>query len=209
MEIEAKYTTSDPSQFARLLKVDALGDYSLKPIEEQYITDHYIDTPNRAIWQGGYACRMREKNVDKSQFIKGEWLVTVKGRGGVEGAIHQREEYEMKVQPGTPTQQWPDGPTHDLILSLTHSLSLIELCVIRQHRTLRVVCQSKRIVGELSLDVVEIEADNQREIAYELEIELEQDGTLEDLLVLGDILQTYHLCPESRSKFERALALIK
>ena len=201
MEIEAKYTTSDPSQFARLLKADTLGDYSLKPIEEQHITDHYMDTLHHAIWQDGYACRMREKN--------GEWFVTVKGRGGVEGAIHQREEYEMAVQPDTPPQQWPDGPARNLILSLTHSLPLNELCVIRQHRTLRVVCQSKRIVGELSLDVVEIEADNQRETGYEVEIELEQGGTLEDLLVLGDILQTYGLCPESRSKFERALALIK
>lgn len=146
MEIEAKYTTPDPAQFAKLLKADALGNYSLKPIEEQHLTDHYLDTPNRDIWQGGYACRMREKS--------GEWLLTVKGRGDAEGAIHQREEYEMKVQPDMIPQQWPDDPARELMLSLTRSQPLVELCVIRQHRTLRMVCQGQRHVGELSLDIV-------------------------------------------------------
>lgn len=201
MEIEAKYSTSDPALFAKLLKAKALGNYSLQPIEEQRLTDHYLDTPNRAIWQGGYACRLREKS--------GEWLLTVKGRGDAEGAIHQREEYEMKLQADTIPQQWPDNPARELVLSLTHSQPLVEQCVIRQHRTLRMVYRGQRRVGELSLDRVKMEADNQLETTYEVEIELEQNGTLEDLQILGEILQGYGLHPESRSKFERALAPLK
>ena len=202
MEIEAKYTTSDPAPFAQLLEADALGNYSLQPIEEQRVTDHYLDTSDRAIWQGGYACRLREKK-------SGEWLLTVKGRGDAEDAIHQREEYEMQVQPDTIPQRWPADPARELVLSLTRSQPLVELCVIRQHRTLRMVCQGQRRVGELSLDRVNVEADNQLETNYEVEIELEQDGTLKDLQILGEILQGYGLHPESHSKFERALALLK
>ena len=200
MEIEAKYTISD-AEFAILQKVNALGDYKLEPIEEQHLTDHYMDTTNRDIWQGGYACRIREKN--------GEWLLTVKGRGNAEGAIHQREEYEIEVLPGMPPQQWPDSTARDLVFSLTHSRPMVELCVIRQRRTLRLVCQGQRRVGELSLDLVETEAGSQHKITYEVEIELKQDGTLKDLRMLGEILQGYGLQPEPRSKFERALALLK
>jgi len=199
LEIEAKYTTSGPTQFARLLRADTLGEYKLAPMEEQHLIDHYVDTSNRDIWRGGYACRMREKD--------GEWLLTVKGRGGAEGAIHQREEYEMEIQPDTQPHQWSDGPARELVFSLTHSQPLVGLCIIRQRRTLRMVCQSQRHIGELSLDVVEMKLGGQNKITYEVEIELEQDGTLEDLRVLDEILQDYGLRPESRSKFERALAL--
>ena len=39
---------------------------------------------------------------------------------------------------------------------------------------------------------------------YEVEVELQQDGTLKDLQALDEILLTRGLQPESRSKFERA-----
>jgi inorganic triphosphatase YgiF len=174
-----------------------LGEYSLEAIEEQHVIDHYLDTSHRDILQGGYACRMREKDC--------QWLVTLKGLGGVEGAIHQREEYEMEVQPNTSMQEWPDSPARDLVISLTRSQPLSELCSIRQHRTTRAVHQGQRRVGTMSLDVVDMERAGRLERTYEVEIELEQDGVLDDLQALDEILQNYGLCQETRSKFERAI----
>ena len=201
MEIEAKYTTSR-SVFEKLLKVDALGEYRLEAVEEQLITDHYLDTGDRDIQKGGYAFRVREKN--------GRWLLTLKGLGVTESAIHRREEYEVEIQSDMSPEQWPDSQARDLVFSLTRSQPLVELFVIRQHRTLYKVFRDKRLVGELSLDVVDMGSFGQQERTYEVEVELESDGTLEDLQVLNDILQSnYNLRPETRSKFERALAQLE
>ncbi len=197
MEIEAKYTASE-AQYTDLLEIYALGEYGLKDAGEQILTDHYMDTPQHDIKKGGYACRMREKG--------GEWLLSVKGLGGVEGSIHQREEYEMGIQRDTSPDQWPDGTARDLVVSLIHSRPLIELCIIRQRREKRTVYQGQRHVGEMSLDVVDMGAADQLKRVYEVEIELEQDGTLEDLRVLDEILQAYGLRPEPLSKFERAMS---
>ena len=123
-----------------------LGEYSLRTIEEQDLIDHYMDTLEHDIWKGGCACRIREKGA--------KWLLTVKGPDRVKGAVHRREEYEMEVQPGTQPQQWPDDPARDLVISLTHSRPLTELCFIRQHRVLRSVRRGQRCVGILFLDVV-------------------------------------------------------
>lgn len=197
MEIEAKYTASE-AQFADLLETYALGEYGLKDVGEQILIDHYMDTPQHNIKKGGYACRIREKS--------GEWLLSVKGLGGVEGSIHRREEYEMEIQQGTSPDQWPNGAARDLVISLINSRPLIELCVIRQRRVKRTVYQGQRHVGEMSLDVVNMGATHQLERVYEVEIELEQDGTLEDLHALDEILQAYGLRPEPLSKFERAMS---
>lgn len=196
MEIEAKYTVSH-AQFRDLMKVHALGEYSLEDVEEQTLSDHYMDTSQRDIRKGGYACRMREKS--------GQWLLTVKGLGSVEGSIHQREEYEIEIQQNTLPQQWPDSPARDLVISLTGSHPLVELCTIHQRRTKRAVYQDQRRVGEMSLDVVDMESVGQSQQVYEIEIELQQDGTLSDLQALDEILQNYGLHPEPRSKFERAM----
>jgi len=197
LEVESKYKSSDPCFFG-LLQAEDLSGYTLETSKEQKVSDYYMDTAQRDIRRGGYACRMREKN--------GQWLATVKGLGGVEGAIHQREEYEMEIQPGTLPKQWPNGPARDLVISLSRSRPLVQLCVIRQHRTTRAVNRGKRRVGIMSLDVVDMESGKQRERTYEVEIELEQNGTLEDLRTLDQVLQNYGLHPESRSKFERAMA---
>jgi len=58
----------------------------------------------------------------------------------------------------------------------------------------------------MSLDVVNMGSTHELERVYEVEIELEQDGTLEDLRVLDKILQAYGLHPEPLSKFERAMS---
>ncbi|MFC1714583.1 inorganic triphosphatase [Candidatus Poribacteria bacterium] len=194
MEIESKYKASE-AQLADLLGVYALGGYRLGDIEEQSLTDYYVDTAERDIWEAGYACRIREKN--------GQWVLAVKGLGGVEGSIHQREEYEVEVQQDTPPELWPDSPARDLVISLARSRPLVDLCTINQRRTKRAVHQGQRRVGEMSLDIVDMGSGAR---IYEVEVELQQDGTLKDLQALDEILQTCGLQPESRSKFERAMA---
>jgi inorganic triphosphatase YgiF len=200
LEVESKYAASE-DQIKSLLEVDALGEYSLKDAEEQHLTDHYMDTADGDILKGGYACRIREKN--------GQRVLTLKGLGGADGAIHQREEYEMAVQFDM-QQQWPNDSIRDLLISLSCSKTLSELFTIRQYRILRKVYHSRRLVGEMSLDAVDmITPSGQTSGGYEVEIELDENGTLDDLRALDKIMRDYGLRPEPRSKFDRAMAYIR
>ncbi len=196
MEIEAKYKALDEN-FSGLLEIDRLGDYSLGSIEEQFINDRYMDTADHDILKAGYALRIREKN--------GKYIVTVKGLGNSEGAIHRREEYEVEIHPNTIPQEWPDGKARDVVLSIVHSQPLHGLFVIRQFRRTRPVRQNERFIAVMSLDIVDMELDGNSIRDYEVEIELEKDGILEDLEKLDYIIRNRGLYPETRSKFERAM----
>ena len=196
MEIEAKYKAID-DKFSGLLEIDQLGDYRLGSMEEQFIIDRYMDTADYDILKAGYALRIREKN--------GKYIATVKGLGNSEGAIHQREEYEMEIQPNTLPQEWSDEKARDIVLSIIHSKPLGELFVIRQFRRIRSVAQNERIIGNMSIDSVDTELDRESIRYFEVEIEIEKDGTLEDLKKLDHIIKNLGLQDEPKSKFQRAL----
>jgi len=201
MEIEAKYTVPNPVVFEQLLARAALGDYELRLAPEQHLLDHYLDTAERLMLRGGYACRLRESATG--------WRATMKSLGRAEGAVHQREEYEVDVPPNAQPLAWPASPARDLALQLSQRRPLLKLFVIRQRRHKRSVWHGAQSVADLSLDVIEIEAGVRLASGYELEIELTQAGTLDDLKALGTTLAEYDLSPQPRSKFERALELLE
>jgi inorganic triphosphatase YgiF len=200
MEIESKYKASK-LQFDKLLMVKSLGQYDLVNSEEHFITDRYIDTAEHSILKNGYACRIREQN--------GRWILTVKGLGVVKGAIHHREEYETEIDPHKPPGEWSPSPARDMVLSFSKPNPLIELFVIRQHRSNRIIKQGERCVGILSLDKVDMEIPGHDEKIYEVEVELTRDGSLSDLEILDGIFRSEGLKPEPRSKFKRAMAYLK
>jgi len=200
VEIEAKYSVGDPAVFAALLELDALGDYALRPAGGKNVADHYMDTPDRDLLRGGYACRMREDEQG------GRWLVTVKGLGKAAGEVHEREEHECEVEPHAPPSDWPESPARDIVTRLSGGEALVELLTLRQHRELRAVEREGRAVAELSLDTVEMDMGGARSVTREVEIELTEAGTKDDLEAAAAALAPYKLRPQPKSKFERALA---
>jgi CHAD domain-containing protein len=199
MEIEAKFAVPDDPTFDRLLSLEMLGEYLLVPVGEARTTDHYLDTANRDLLQSGHAVRRRIGEEG------GPERVTLKGLGGVHGAVHQRTELEVEVPPDTPPERWPPGPPRDLVLQLAHEEPLVEVLTLAQHRTTRDVLRKDRRIAVLSLDRIEF-ADGTT--ARELEIELAPDGSGADLRTLEKLLVPFGLKPEPLSKFERALALL-
>jgi CHAD domain-containing protein len=202
VEIEAKYAISDPAVFDTLLDLRALGSYALRPTGEQQVVDHYLDTAERDLLKAGYACRLREQEGD------GSWLLTVKGLGKADGAVHEREEYECEVPAGSAPPDWPEGPAREIVRRLSHGRALDELFVLRQLRIHRAVEHGERAVGELSLDTVHADIAGRKTLTRELEIELGSSGRHEDLQALHAELEPYAVAPASESKFERALALL-
>ena len=200
MEVEAKYLAPSYEQLSEFLELDRLGRYNIRTIKEISVVDRYMDTPDLEIWKSGYACRIREK--------EGKWVLTIKGVGAVQGAVHSREEYEVEIAPGSAPSEWSESLAGKMVLSRIDERRLVEICRIRQQRTLRMVSLDERNVGIMSIDVVDTEVAGSPVRTYELEIELEPDGRIEDLQALDETIRGYGLVPESRSKFERALELL-
>jgi CHAD domain-containing protein len=200
VEIEAKYAVADPAVFAELLELRALDGYTLRSQGERHVVDHYLDTPDRDVLRGGYACRLREDEEE------GRWLLTVKGLGKAAGAVHRREEHECEIPPNAPPAEWPDGPAREIVARLADGQALAELFTLRQHRVRRAVEQGERAVAVLSLDTVEMDIGRRRTVSREIEIELTATGTTDDLQAVGAALGPYKLRAQSKSKFARALA---
>lgn len=201
MEIESKFTVLDTETFERLRGLKAIGAYTLKEPATKVVTDTYLDTAEGLLQQGGLACRTRHDHT------RGTWLGTVKGLGEAEDGLHQREEFEVPIMPSAPPRNWPRSEARDRAMSLSQGHPFLDLFTIRQTRHILNVYLKTQRVAELSLDEVNFKSGGEQTPTWELEIELKDQGTLDDLRALKEGLAEYNLQPESKSKFERGLAL--
>ncbi len=202
MEIEAKYSIPDEQTFRRLQETPALAGFCLGQATTLDLHDTYLDTPDRAILAGGYACRLRREGD--------RYLATLKGLGGVTNNIHHRDELETELPGPLLPHDWPPGAARDLALRLAGERPLNTLFTIEQTRHSRPMCQGDRPVAQLALDRVHVHAgapSGSPAVYLELEAELLPDGREEDLAALDVELEVLGLSPESRSKFERFLSL--
>jgi CHAD domain-containing protein len=202
-EIEARYVVPDRALFDKLLKLEHLNEYALKPSGSAKIVDHYLDTKGHALLRQGWACRLRAQ--------AGSWLLTLKGPKDVQGAILTRPEFEIPLpEHAEDIAQWPKGPLRDLVRELTGGAGLRHLLSIRQMRHRFALVEGPRQVAELSLDVVSVASDGLHQRTYMLECELRAGGEVADLeRVHVILLDTYFLVPETRSKLQRALEFVE
>ena len=203
MEIEAKFIIPDKETCERLQETDQLAGFLLSSGHSRSIHDFYLDTAELSIKQAGYACRKREQ-TDKT-------VITLKQLAASDQAVHRREEFEISLPAADlPPAQWPDSPARNLILQFIQQKPLIPLFDLNQTRFVRLMrSHRERLVAELSIDEVHIQATDSERIYYELEAELLAEGTESDLEKIQNCLQQeWALIPASCSKFERALTLI-
>jgi CHAD domain-containing protein len=202
LEIEAKYSIPDEQTFQRLQETPTLADFDLGQMTATDLHDTYLDTPDRAILAGGYACRLRREGS--------RYLATLKGLGSTTDSVHRRDEFEAELPGPLPPRDWPPGMARDLALQLAGDRPLSTLFVIEQTRHARSMRQGDRHVAQLALDrvhvVVGTPAGSPADY-LELEAELMPDGREADLAVLGAELEVWGLLPVSLSKFVRALSL--
>jgi CHAD domain-containing protein len=198
MEIEAKFAVPNAETFERLQAVKRLGAFTLAAGQTKHVRDTYSDTADRTILAAGYACRRRVQDDGV--------LITLKGLGGAEGAVHRRDELEILLPEDLPPAEWPDSSVRDRVLQLTGKTQLIPLLELQQKRTVRPMRKNRRLVAELSLDEVQLTVKDEKQVYFELEAELTPRGTESDLTeVAAHLQEEWGLTPEPRSKFERAL----
>jgi hypothetical protein len=101
MEVEAKFVLPDTETFQRLQAIDRLAGFALSAAQVRKIRDTYLDTQERSILVAGYACRQREQDEGL--------LITLKGLGGAEGAVHRRATRGLAARscprPGVPVDR--------------------------------------------------------------------------------------------------------
>jgi len=207
MEIEAKFAIPNRQVYRDFLRVRQLAGFTLVPTGAVNVTDQYVDTADARLLQAGYACRLRTAGTDI--------VVSLKGLGGAEGAIHHRDEQEVRL-PGLTLDihAWPASPARNLALRLAGDAALQPLFDLEQHRVRADVVEASpggaRRVAQFSLDAVRAAVGRRPAFYYELEVELQDDGTDADLArIAAELAETYQLAPESRSKFERGLAALR
>jgi CHAD domain-containing protein len=95
------------------------------------------------------------------------------------------------------------------VLQLIGDSALVPLFDIQQTRVFRRMSQGELLIAEMSLDNVHVVVGEKRKSHFELEIELAPQGTTRDMGAIVAYLQDeWDLKPESRAKFERALAIL-
>ncbi|MEJ5312148.1 MAG: CHAD domain-containing protein [Anaerolineae bacterium] len=199
MEVEAKFIIQDTQTYQDLQGMERLGGFSISAPRVEDLRDTYLDTPDRSLLRSGYACRQREQD--------GCAVISLKSLHGAEGAVHRREEVEAPLaRIEIPPEQWPDSAARQRVLALIDPLMRLQpLLHLEQRRVVRDVLYAQRLVAELSLDTVK----SYGQVYHELEVELKGAGTEYDLAaILEKLAQFPGLKPESRSKFERALAAL-
>jgi inorganic triphosphatase YgiF len=211
MEIEAKFAVPDETTWLKLQTVDQIAGYALSSGQTKQVHDTFVDTPDRSILASRHVCRQRE--------VDGQILMTLKSGQTVEGAVHRREELEITLERAQPIGQWPPSAIRDRLLGIVGDVALVPLFDQRQTRIIRWAThavsaerrragRADRVVAEMSVDKVELSIGGREQSYFEVEFELKEAGTEDDLAVISACLQhEWHLQPEQRSKFSRALAL--
>lgn len=202
MEIEAKFAITDeldPQQLDAL----KLPHFTLRDAGAERHEDRLLDTSARSITGTQHALRIRTTGDRR--------VVTLKGPNSGSGGVHEREEIEAELSGpmSFDPNDWP-REVGDRALALTGGAPLEELLRLRVERRLWTVRRQGRLVGELALDAGEIIAAGRHEPIHELELELKGSGARDDLDTLSASLRAaLPLAPESRSKLERGLALLR
>jgi len=200
MEIEAKFAVPDEVTWLKLQEVEQIAGYALSPGKTKQVHDTFVDTPDRAILASRHVCRRRE--------VDGQIVMTLKSGQTVEGAVHRREELEITLEREVPIGQWPPSEIRDRLLAIVGDVTLVPLFDHHQTRIIRWASQADRVVAEMSVDQVELSISGKEQSYFEVEFELKEVGTEADLAQLAACLtDDWHLQPEPRSKFSRALAL--
>ncbi len=204
MEVEAKFSIPDQATFDRLRIVETLAGLQAGQATLKQDHDRYLDTPDRALMAGGYACRWRMRQGSPLP------LITVKALTPASDHLHSREEIEVTLTTDStadPTT-WPVSEARQVVASLSQGRPLATLFEVWQERHVRLLRApgALRPLIELSLDRVRLGYVDAPDF-FELEAELLAEDAEDWMAALVDALQAqWRLVPEPRSKFERGLA---
>ena len=201
MEIEAKYRAL---QRITAQQVEALDftPYRRGPRVTHDLYDTLLDTSTLTIKRHRHRLRVRR---DGDQYI-----LALKGPVTQIGDLRLREEWEVLLGDDPySAHTWPEE-IRSRVRAFIGDAPLQEIIHVHNHRrTWDLYCGEKQ-VAELALDEGMIEAGGRVEAMHEVEVELKDEGSEQDIIAIVRILIAHlPLAPESRGKAKRGFALLK
>lgn len=197
LETELKLRIA-PEHLARLKRHPFLRSLSTGRASTRKLYSVYFDTPDLQLHHARMALRLRRVGT--------QWLQTLKGGGGVQAGLHQRNEWETPVA----TEQLDFAALEEIGAGpLPQSLrkQIQPLFVTDFTRSIRMV-QFEGAVIELSLDSGEIRAGKSSHTISELELELKSGEPLQLFRLALALLDIVPLEIEPTSKAEYGYRLL-
>ena len=199
-ERELKFSTthSGPPDEAELRAALTAAGFELGPARTVIVKDRYFDDARLSLSRAGVALRRR--------MMDGQMLATLKTRGTVSGALHDRDELEMPIS----DQEWPK-PIYDRIAVLTAPGLLQARTIIETERHSHAVLVDGAPVATLAFDAVTARPQNgKRSVSFD-EVEIEAHGSTgaETLEAIAAAVESVApLTANPSSKLERARELL-
>jgi triphosphatase len=209
-EVEAKLLAPQPATLSAIARLRRIGSYRLRPRKLARLRTLYLDTATFILAHHGVALRLRRNRT--------RWEVSLKWSGKEEGAIHTRPELTVRLSrkpkfPFTLPPALQKTAVSRLIAEAQVEPILISDVDRRRFAVYRNGQPGTRAWAELSLDRVRLCGPTRGRppvATYcEVEIELEQGGTVHDLRhFLGLLRKHFALTLAEGSKFSRGLTLL-
>lgn len=199
-ELELKFSTPSegPPSEDELRSALAAGGFELGPPLQVENKDRYFDDPRLSLSRAGLALRRR--------MSEGKMLATLKTRGTVDGALHDRDEIELPME----GQEWP-RQILDRIVRVTSPSLLQPHTTVETERLRYGILREGRLVALLAFDSVSARSQRgERSVGFE-EVEIEAHGrtdrgTLD--LIAAAVAEVVPLSANSASKLERVRELL-
>ncbi len=200
LERELKYSLLDPYAPApvELEAAFEAAPFTAAELHEQRVIDRYFDDDRRSLKGAGMALRQRS--------IDGRHLATLKTRGSVDGALHERDELELPSD----HRGWPAAIV-DRLRGVVRPEDLRPLLEVHALRRRFRVTEGDVAVALLSFDAVEARAPDGEHSAHfdEVEIEAAEGVPAATLEAIAERLgQVVALTATGTTKLERAEALL-
>jgi len=185
---------------ARLARHPALQSATQASAHRLYAI--YYDTSACDLWAHGLALRVRRDGQ--------QWTQTLKGGGSVDAGLHRRMELEAPVS-GPAPEPALFGATGlgATLVALTRGKKLKRVCSTRFDRSTRMLELARDVVIEASLDRGHIQSRKHTMPLCELELELKAGTPAALYDCAAQLLATFPLTLENRSKAERGYALYR
>jgi len=199
-EHELKFSTPEegaPDEAALREAVEAAG-FELGPAVDVSHKDRYYDDSRLSLSRAGYALRRR--------MGEGKVVATLKTKGTVAGASHQRGELELPLE----GNDWPKA-IYDRIAPVCVPGYLQPQTVIETERVIYSVLEEGAVIAILSFDAVTGKAQNGTASVSFNEVEVEAKGEVEERkleAIAQAVGQVLPLVPSESTKLERVRQLL-
>jgi triphosphatase len=200
LEQEIKLAVNQDDEI-ELTHLTWLKPYIVSDVHQQHLVSDYYDTPQLDLIKSGVGLRLRNDN--------GEWMQTVKSSGRVVDGLHQRQEWEWRLEKAefdlTLLKQTP----LKMMIEDQHIWpKVINVFTTDFHRMAIQLKLGNNTEVELAYDRGRVYSDQKQTEIHEIELEL-KSGSIEEMTILAQLFcERLNVRPNESSKAKLGYELL-